>query len=570
MTIVVISAIALSWLYIPFPFQFLFFTILFVIYIIISLRHKRLGSILDKVKSHLSMSRTDLARLELDWEHIPAAPVGVACDHPFEHDLDITGTRSLQGLIDRCVSLEGSDLLRKWLTDTQPDLSATLYRQTQVKSLMPLTSLRNHLGFFLHNQKNSRLESARLHAWLSEKAFPIFKILPVLFLTLLGLCNLSLLILHLAGILPPVWIAGFIIYAILMVLRINSIQPVFQESSELEGLVRGLGRVLLYLEMYPLRSSSPLSGIFQNFQGVHSPSRDWKLLNRTLNMIGWRNNLLLGLMLNAFLPWDHYCAGLAVKCRSLFQQNLPLWIESLAQLDALSSLAYYAWLFRKTIFPEFQENDRLPLLTAKALGHPLIPEPERVSNDITFKEKGEIMLITGSNMSGKSSFLKTVGINLALAQAGGPVTAQEFSCSVFRLASCINISDSITDGYSFFYAEVRRLKFILDLLEKEGETPVLFLIDEIFKGTNNRERLIGSRSLIKKLSSSSGLGIITTHDLELVDLAHDLKLLHNFHFREHISAGKMTFDYLLRPGPCPTTNALRIMALEGLPVEVSD
>jgi len=154
-----------------------------------------------------------------------------------------------------------------------------------------------------------------------------------------------------------------------------------------------------------------------------------------------------------------------------------------------------------------------------------------------------------------------------LAYAGGPVDAAVFRTNLLRLFSCLNVSDSVTDGISYFYAEVKRLKWLLAELEAADGPPLLYLIDEIFRGTNNRERYIGSRSYIRTLVGQAGAGLIATHDLELVKLADELDQIKNYHFREEVVAGRMAFDYRLRPGPCPTTNALEIMRLEGLPVE---
>jgi DNA mismatch repair ATPase MutS len=169
-------------------------------------------------------------------------------------------------------------------------------------------------------------------------------------------------------------------------------------------------------------------------------------------------------------------------------------------------------------------------------------------------------------MSGKSTFLRTLGINLCLAQAGAPVCAGLFEWSWAHLATCIRVDDSLEAGLSFFYAEVKRLKSLLDETKDRSGAPVLFLIDEIFKGTNNRERLIGSRSYISALSQGHGFGLVSTHDLELTDLDRTMPRLRNVHFQETVVAGTLHFDYKLRPGPCPTTNALRIMEMEGLPV----
>ena len=205
-------------------------------------------------------------------------------------------------------------------------------------------------------------------------------------------------------------------------------------------------------------------------------------------------------------------------------------------------------------------------LMAKSLGHPLIPANQRVANHVEIRGRGRILLVTGSNMSGKSTFLRTVGLNLCLAQAGAPVCAESFEWSWMRLYCCIRISDSLEAGLSYFYAEVKRLRVVLDAVRDHTQPPVLFLIDEIYKGTNNRERLLGSAAFIRELISSNGLGLISTHDLELAGLGKELASVTNLHFQETVDDGQMQFDFRLRPGPCPTTNALRIMAKEGLPV----
>ena len=190
-----------------------------------------------------------------------------------------------------------------------------------------------------------------------------------------------------------------------------------------------------------------------------------------------------------------------------------------------------------------------------------------MANTILFEGLGRIFLVTGSNMSGKSTFLRTIGINTCLAQAGAPVCARSFRWSLVRMATCIRVDDSLDSGLSFFYAEVKRLKTILDNTQDSQGPPVLWLIDEVFKGTNNRERLMGGRALIAALAGGNGFGLVTTHDLELAELEQLLPGITNIHFQESVFEGALHFDYRLRPGPCPTTNALRIMALEGLPVE---
>jgi DNA mismatch repair ATPase MutS len=270
--------------------------------------------------------------------------------------------------------------------------------------------------------------------------------------------------------------------------------------------------------------------------------------------------------LNLILPWDFTFAVLAGRLRRGAGEKLTLWLETWSRLDALISLANFAALHPQAAFPEIGPGME-PVFTARALAHPLIPAERRIANDIRITSLGEVIVITGSNMAGKSTFLKTVGVNLCLAHAGGPVIATELRSLPFRLHTCMRISDSIADGFSYFYAEVKCLRSILDRLRDDDALPLLYLIDEIFRGTNNRERLQGSQAYTRALIGANGIGLIATHDLELAHLAEQSERTRNYHFQDSLEDGRLSFDYLLRPGASTTTNALRIMEMEGLPVD---
>ncbi|MHB8752294.1 MAG: MutS family DNA mismatch repair protein, partial [Aggregatilineales bacterium] len=265
-----------------------------------------------------------------------------------------------------------------------------------------------------------------------------------------------------------------------------------------------------------------------------------------------------------------FFAFLFDRARVELKTLLPGWLDIWFELEALGSLANFADLNPEYVFPEVMAapSDKSSVFYARELGHPLIPDEQRVCNNVEIGALGQMLLITGSNMSGKSSLLRTVGVNLCLAYSGAPVLARALRVPLFRLFTCIKISDSVTDGVSYFYAEVKRLKALLDALTQSTDgLPLFFLIDEIFRGTNNRERLTGSRAYIRALVGHNGIGIVSTHDLELVKLADEISHIHNYHFQETVVEGRMIFDYKLQPGPSPTTNALKIMRLAGLPVD---
>jgi DNA mismatch repair ATPase MutS len=282
--------------------------------------------------------------------------------------------------------------------------------------------------------------------------------------------------------------------------------------------------------------------------------------------LGVRTNPLLALLFNVLVPWDFYFSYRLELVKKEIAHLLPRWLDAWHELETLNSLANFAYLNPGYVFPERRAG--IDHFAARNLGHPLLKPESKICNDFELNEDQRIVILTGSNMAGKSTFLRTVGVNLALAYAGAPVNALSMQTSLFRLFTCIKVSDSVQDGLSYFYAEVKRLQALLAATEADDELPVLFLIDEIFRGTNSRERLIGSRSYIRSLSQRRTMGLIATHDLELIKLADEIKGVTNHHFREDVFDSRMVFDYRLRPGPCPTTNALKIMRLEGLPVEL--
>jgi DNA mismatch repair ATPase MutS len=276
---------------------------------------------------------------------------------------------------------------------------------------------------------------------------------------------------------------------------------------------------------------------------------------------------LIALVLNTLMPWGLFFSYVLDQLRAALARRAPVWLDTWYELEALSALANFAYLNPDCTFPQLHTSPAEPGFAAHGIAHPLLATADKVRNDFTFAQLGSIVILTGSNMAGKSTFLKALGVNLALAYAGGVVDAHQLDTILFRLFTCIKVSDSVTNGVSYFYAEVQRLKALLTVLETPHPLPLFFAIDEIFRGTNNRERLLGSRAYIHALINQRGVGLIATHDLELVKLADTLPAIRNYHFRDDIVAGRMVFDYLLRPGPSPTTNALKIMHSAGLPID---
>jgi ABC-type multidrug transport system fused ATPase/permease subunit len=517
---------------------------------------------------------TQIARIRLDWDRLPPVPSGAPAGHPFALDLDITGEHSLHRLINTAVSHGGRQRLRDWLLQTTPEIEQIQNRQALVRELAPLTRFRDRLSMkslLAASHFNEHLEGARLQAWLDQQpaASPAALYTTLVVSLVLSISTITLLLLNLMALLPAqYWIIALILAVCWLYARRKGRGDLFEDAYFIRDAFAQLGGVFAYLENYPYGAHEHVKSLCAPYSSSHGqqPSLLLHKLSRLAAAASLEKNQLVWLVVNIIAPWDTYCALRLQHYKALIAAHLPGWLDTWFEIEAINSLASFAYLNPAYTFPGVVKQ-RAALFCAGGMGHPLLSAEQKVVNDFAMHEAGEIVLITGSNMSGKSTFLRTLGVNLCLTFAGGPVNAASLRTSLFRIFTCIKVSDSVTDGYSYFYAEVQRLKALLEELGHPGALPIFYLIDEIFKGTNNRERLIGSRAYIHALVGKNCMGAISTHDLELVKLADTQPAIANYHFKEEVVDGHMVFDYILRPGPCPTTNALKIMRMEGLPVE---
>ncbi len=535
----------------------------------VSLLHGRVKAAHRRHRLWRGIKLRHVARIRLDWNNLPAQPaVRASADHPFDLDLDVTGPESLHRLLDASLSEGGCQKLAEWLLQVRPDIDTIRDRQGLVVELTPLFLFRDKLALLAElspGWEGGKLSESALLRWLAgeTRSRPLLGDLAAA--CALILANAGLFAFWLYGAAPYFLLTTLAVAAFLLS-RQGAVQKLFGDGLRLERSLDQHDRVFRHLETFNYDEHPRLRELCRPLWEAGSrPSGRLRKVARLVSALSVRAYFPAWIAINLFAPWDFFFAWRLHKQKEALSGLLPSWLDVWFECEAANSLANFAWLHPGYAMPRLEPS--LEGLTARALGHPLIHDQARVCNNFSLLGSGKTVIVTGSNMAGKSTFLRTVGVNVCLAQAGGPVCAEEFSWSPLRLRSCIRISDSLSDGFSYFYAEVRRLKLILDQLEVEDPVPVLFLIDEIFKGTNNRERLIGSRSYIRALASRKGLGLISTHDLELAKLSEEIASLENRHFREEVVAGKMKFDYRLRPGPCPTTNALKIMRIEGLPVD---
>lgn len=544
------------------------------LFIIVARSHSKLEDRLQRLRVWRQIKATHLARLRLQWTNIPARTMPSQEQHPYAADLDLVGPHSLLTLLDTTNSSNGRERLADWLLTQPPDSHHWERRQGLIQEVTRLSLFRDRLALEASLLGEAEMDGHRIHSALAPPVgFP--RLIPLLLLqALLAATTLALAFASAMIDLREYWILSFTIYAAIYLLTSGQVEPVFGRALSLHGQLEKLGGLFRYLERRSYASTPALQRLCASVvAGATRPSIAIRRLARVSHALSVRAHPLVHLALNGLGPWDLFFTWRLERVRDHVLDKVSVWLETLAEIEAANSLGTFAYLHPDYQWPVPQTErpaaggSKQAVLTATALGHPLIPSAHRVTNDVDLRGLGTVLLVTGSNMSGKSTFLRTLGINVCLAQAGAPVCAESFRWTWVRMACCIRVDDSLEAGLSFFYAEVKRLKRLLDAAEDRTAPPVFFLIDEIFKGTNNRERLIGSRAYIQALTTSHGFGLVTTHDLELADMEQTFPTLANAHFQETVEANQLQFDYTLRPGPCPTTNALRIMALEGLPVK---
>ncbi|HEX7071683.1 MAG TPA: MutS family DNA mismatch repair protein [Rhodothermales bacterium] len=531
--------------------------------------HGRLERSRERHLAWRAIKRTHRARLELDWQELPPSIVQVPnFEHPFEADLNLTGERSLLRLLDTTVTLGGHKRLLAWIRETTLEPDTVKRRQALVKSLRGSSLFRDRLHLettLLEREGGSREEMDLLQRVNWRTDAPTGTTLGVL--GALAAVNWVFVGLDIADVLDLAWVVSFPVYGLAYLTQYRRLVGLFDRAEELYYALQRFATVFRVVERHRFSQEEVRSLVAPLQDPAERPSRLLARSARVAAAAGTQKSEVLTLVLNVIGPWDLFFAHRLEAVKERLRARLPAWLDVMHELEALNALAAYAAWHPEAAFPELMEGDDAPLLEGTAFAHPLIAADQKVRNDFTLGREGEICLLTGSNMSGKSTFLRTIGINLVLAGLGAPVDAAAMRWRPVRLFTCLQVSDSVNDGISYFYAEVRRLRALLGSVRADASTPLVFLIDEIFRGTNNRERLIGSRAYVRSIARERAAGLIATHDLDLVALEQEIPGLRNLHFREEVRDGRMVFDYRLRAGPSPTTNALQIMRMEGLPVD---
>lgn len=481
-------------------------------------------------------------------------------DHGYAYDLDITGKGSLYACVNRSKTEQGKRWLAGWLL-YPTDYTTILERQVAVQELTGRPDwMQELLAIGMQQPLQLRTED-RMTSWLNDAEQPFTKsywkvirwVYPALTLTILGL--------YIGGVLnATIFGAFFVVFLAISMGVSKQVIHLYLHLSRVAGEVAELGRAVASIEgqsfIAPLNRQLQASVLQPNKASVAI-----RALNNILNRFDYRLNPIVFIPLNAFVLWDLQQTLALNKWKAVNQLLLPQWIVTLASFEALSSLAILSFNQPEWAFPEVVPEHFH--FEARELGHPLIPAYKRVSNSFAMNGTGQLGLVTGSNMAGKSTFLRTVGVNVVLAMAGGPVCAPFCRVSPVKVVSSMRIADNLEDSTSTFYAELKKLRFIIDCVKANEK--VFILLDEILRGTNSRDRLSGSQALVHQLIRDRAVGIIATHDLELAKLSDTYPgQIENYYFDVRIEHDELFFDYTLREGVCQTRNAELLMKQIGI------
>jgi len=479
--------------------------------------------------------------------------------HPYARDLDIFGTGSLFELLCTARTRAGEETLAQWLLFPAPPDEVRL-RNDSVAELRERVVLREDLAA-LGKDFRSGVQPEALVIW--GEGSPTLKpgllqiILPLL--AFLWIC--SLVAWAGFGLKLPALVISVVNLAVALSFRERTSQSasaIEQAAKDLKLLSQVLARVERESFVAP-----KLKGLHAALQrdGVIA-SRSIARLNRRVDFLVSRRHLALQAV-DPFVFWSLQWTLAIEAWRRKFGPAIRAWLAALGEMEALLDLAGYSYEHPVDVFPVF--TDEAPLFDAVGLAHPLIPEERAVRNDLTLGRDLRLIIISGPNMAGKSTFIRSVGINAVLAQCGAPVRAHKLQLSRLSVGASVCVLDSLQGGISRFYAEITRLKVIADLTD--GPMPVLFLLDELLQGTNSHDRRIGAEAVVRNLLNRGAIGLLTTHDLALAEIAVDVGAQGaNFHFEDHLEDDKLRFDHRLSPGIVQTSNALQLMRSIGLDV----
>ena len=534
-----------------------------VVFIALMVIHQRVLSAIERLTRAAKFYERGLARVDDNWAGAGETGEQFADkSHAYAEDLDLFGRGSLFELLSTARTRAGEAKLAAWLM-SPADVTVVRARQAAVEELRARLDLREDLAL-LGAEIRTGVHTEEVEAWGKAAPALTMKQIRVLaaFTAITGFLTIAAVVVWIAfGVrLPALAAITFVLffyarYSRTIAAIISAVERPSRDLNLLSGVLERLEREpFASPKLAALRARLDTEGL--------PPSKQIARLSKLIEILGWTKNQFFAPI--AFLLLLPAQIAVAIeRWRQTTGARIGEWLDAVAEIEALNSLASFAYERPNNPFPELVETEAC--FDGEALGHPLIAADRCIRNDVRMNSRHQLLIVSGSNMSGKSTLMRTVGINVVLALAGAPVCARRLRVSPLNIGASIHILDSLQTGASRFYAEITRLKQIVELTNEQ--LPLLFLLDEILSGTNSHDRRIGAEAVVRSLVKRGAIGLVTTHDLALTRIADDLEeRASNVHFEDRLENGKMIFDYRMQPGVVQRSNALELMRAVGIEV----
>lgn len=532
-------------------------------FVVLVRRHDQVITRRDLAARAIGFYERGVARLDDTW-----AGAGETGDrfadpaHPYAADLDLFGNGSLFQLLSIARTRIGEQELAGWLK-APATASAIRERQAAIDELTPRLDLREAVALAGVDVRAS-VEADALMQWAERP--------PQLTSGFMRLAAHVLVLAAVAGV--AIWMlrddSSLFVGVVLVQLAVfvpqrGTMHRVLHAAGGWSRDLDVLAHVLDRLEDESF-TSPQLAALRARLDAAGSaPGTAIRHLHRLVELHDWQHNLIFAIVAIPFL-WDVHIAYAMEAWRRRYGAQVRVWLQSVGEFEALSSLATYRFERPGDPFAEIDESSATARFAGAGLGHPLLPAARMVRNDVTLGGDTQLLVISGSNMSGKSTLLRTVGINAVLALAGAPVRATSLRLTPLMPGATLRIQDSLQEGRSRFYAEITRIRELVDLAA--GQLPLCFMLDELFHGTNSHDRLVGAAGVLRQLLARGAIGLITTHDLALTAVADQLApRAINVHFEDRFEGGEILFDYRMKAGPVTRSNAIALMRAVGLDVD---
>lgn len=545
-------------------YGFIVFVLICVIFFFIVQLHNKLSALKEENEQLVKIYENELITHEDNL--FGNGEEFIDNNHPYSSDLDLFGKKSIFNLINRTVTFEGKNILADWMLNIEGNKQIIEKRQLLIKELSKKINFKEQFlsTFFL--SKDAKSESKAIVEWISRFKFYFVekKMLRLLLLLLSLITSISIIFSFVNSYFLGI---AFILIAINLYIGIKlkkRVDYIHEHSSKQEKLFKKYSLLIQLIKKEKFKSNH-----FQELQkkllNEMYSEKELKILSNYIKNLDYRLNLLLSFPLNTIFFWEiHYCFKIE-KWMKKNASKVSDWLGIIGEFDALISLSILHFNNSEWSFPIIKEGVE-QYIDTEAMGHPLILKNNRKNNDYKLIGSGKFDIITGSNMAGKSTFLRTIGVNTILALIGSSVCAKSFTITPIKLITYMRVNDSLEDSLSTFHAELNRIKSILDYVIKNENC--FLLLDELLRGTNSNDRHIGSVALIKQLILSDATGVIATHDLALTKMQKEFpNNIKNYHFDVKTKNEDLFFDYKLTKGICQSFNASLLMKKIGINID---